>query len=51
MGVSHLITGVLLLALLHVVCATAAAGHALLTKPDPRSAFGWIVVCWLFPLG
>ena len=32
-------------------CATLASIHALLTKPDPRSAFGWIVVCWLFPLG
>ena len=32
-------------------CAVFASIHALLTKPDPRSAFGWIVVCWLFPLG
>jgi len=32
-------------------CAVFASLHALLTKPDPRSAFGWIVVCWLFPLG
>jgi cardiolipin synthase len=39
------------LLLLHIGCATLAAGHALLSKPDPRSAFGWIVVCWLFPLG
>src|ERR1700740_205730 len=39
-----------LLVLIHIACATLAGGHALLTKPDPRSAFGWIVVCWLFPL-
>ncbi|MDD3764321.1 MAG: cardiolipin synthase [Nevskiales bacterium] len=26
-----------------------AAGHALLNKSDPRSAWGWIAVCWLFP--
>ena len=32
-------------------CAAFTTVHALLTKPDPRSAFGWIVVCWLFPLG
>jgi cardiolipin synthase len=47
---SHVLTGALLLLLLHVGCASVAAIHALLTKPDPRSAFGWIVVCWLFPL-
>jgi cardiolipin synthase len=23
--------------------------HALLTKPDPRSALAWIVTCWLLP--
>jgi cardiolipin synthase len=32
-------------------CALFASLHALLTKPDPRSAFGWIALCWLFPLG
>jgi cardiolipin synthase A/B len=32
-------------------CAIFASVHALLTKPDPRSAFSWIVLCWLFPLG
>lgn len=26
-----------------------AAGHALLTRRDPRAAWGWIAVCWLFP--
>ncbi|TJY64866.1 cardiolipin synthase [Sinimarinibacterium sp. CAU 1509] len=29
--------------------ALYAAGHALLTKREPRSAWGWIAVCWLFP--
>lgn len=36
---------------LSLSCAAFASIHALLTKPDPRSAFGWIVMCWLFPLG
>jgi cardiolipin synthase A/B len=34
---------------LYVFCAVFAAVHALLTKPDPRSALGWIVTCWLVP--
>jgi cardiolipin synthase A/B len=34
-----------------VCCAIFASIHALLTKSDPRSAFSWIVLCWLFPLG
>lgn len=50
MATSHIITGTLIVVLLHVGCASVAASHALLTKSDPRSAFGWIVVCWLFPL-
>ncbi|HWU67712.1 MAG TPA: phospholipase D-like domain-containing protein [Stenotrophobium sp.] len=29
----------------------AAAGHALLHKSDPHSAWGWIAVCWLLPFG
>lgn len=29
--------------------AVFAAGHALLSKTDPRAAWGWIAVCWLFP--
>lgn len=37
--------------LLYLSSAAAAALHALLTKPDPRSAVSWIAVCWLFPLG
>lgn len=30
--------------------ALASAGHALLYKRDPRSAFAWIAVCLVFPL-
>ena len=36
---------------LSLSCAAFASFHALLTKPDPRSAFSWIAMCWLFPLG
>ncbi|MDE2261055.1 MAG: PLDc N-terminal domain-containing protein, partial [Gammaproteobacteria bacterium] len=39
----------LLVAALYVLCAVYAAVHALLTKPDPRSALGWIATCWLLP--
>jgi cardiolipin synthase A/B len=34
---------------LYVICAAFGATHALLTKPDPRSALGWIATCWLLP--
>jgi cardiolipin synthase len=34
----------------HVAGAAVASCHALLTKPDPRSAFSWIVLCWVFPI-
>jgi cardiolipin synthase A/B len=34
---------------LYVLCAVFGAVHALLTKPDPRSALGWIATCWLLP--
>ncbi|HEY2418161.1 MAG TPA: phospholipase D-like domain-containing protein [Steroidobacteraceae bacterium] len=44
------ITGALFV-MLYFGGAAAAALHALLTKPDPRSAVSWIAVCWLFPLG
>lgn len=27
-----------------------AAGHALLTKRDPRAALGWVAVCMMFPV-
>lgn len=37
--------------LVYIVGAAAAALHALLTKPDPRSVMSWIAICWLFPLG
>ena len=40
----------LLLLALYTVSAIAAAAHALLHKRDPRSAWGWIAACWLFPL-
>lgn len=40
----------MVLAVLYIACAAGAAVHALLTKPDPRSALGWIGVCWFFPL-
>lgn len=35
---------------LYATLAVAAAGHALLTKKDSRSAWGWIAVCALFPV-
>ena len=35
----------------YVASALAASLHALLTKPDPRSAISWIALCCLFPLG
>ncbi len=38
------------LAIAHLIAAFLAAGHALISKPDPRSAWGWISVCLLFPL-
>jgi cardiolipin synthase len=39
-----------LLLAVYLMTALAAAGHAVLNKRDPRSAWGWIAVCWLFPL-
>jgi len=38
------------LAILTILIAMAAAGHALLYKRDPRAALGWIAVCLLYPL-
>lgn len=35
---------------LHLVVAPLSAGHALLYKRDPKSAFGWIGVCLTFPI-
>ena len=46
-GVSWLQVAVVIL---YSVIALSAAIHALLNKRDPRSAWGWIAVCWLFPL-
>ena len=40
-----------LLLLLHLGLAVATAVHALLNKPEPRSAWAWITACWLFPIG
>ncbi len=40
-----------LFVVVYLSSAAAAALHALLTKPDPRSVVSWIAVCWLFPLG
>ncbi|HXR20030.1 MAG TPA: phospholipase D-like domain-containing protein [Steroidobacteraceae bacterium] len=40
-----------LFVVIYIGGAVAAALHALLTKSDPRSAIGWIAMCWLFPLG
>lgn len=40
-----------LLLCLYAVSALVTAGHALLHKRDPRSAWAWITACWLFPLG
>src|SRR5699024_9759836 len=34
----------------HVVLATATAGHALLYKRQPQAALGWIAVCVFFPI-
>lgn len=39
------------LLLLGLSVAAIASAHALLHKRDPRAAWGWIGVCWLFPLG
>ncbi len=33
----------------HIAAALGTASHALLHKRDPRAAWGWIAVCWLFP--
>ncbi len=47
---SSLLTQHTLILCAHLLIAGVAASHALLTKRDPRSAWGWIAVCWLFPL-
>jgi cardiolipin synthase len=40
-----------LVGLAYVAIAVAATLHALLTKPDPRSALSWMSVAWLIPFG
>jgi len=53
-ALSHLSLSALvgsLFVVIYIGGAVAAALHALLTKSDPRSAIGWIAMCWLFPLG
>jgi cardiolipin synthase len=40
-----------LLLIAYAAAALGTAGHALLHKRDPRSAWAWITACWLFPLG
>lgn len=39
-----------LLVIVYLFAAVTAAAHAMLNKRDPRAAWGWIAVCWLFPL-
>ncbi|MGH7691081.1 MAG: PLDc N-terminal domain-containing protein, partial [Gemmatimonadaceae bacterium] len=38
-----------LIVALYLLCAAFSAVHALLNKPDPRSALGWIATGWLLP--
>jgi cardiolipin synthase A/B len=38
-----------LIVALYLICAAFSSVHALLTKPDPRSAMGWIATGWLLP--
>ncbi len=37
--------------LAYVAVAVTASLHALLTKPDPRSALSWMSLAWLIPFG
>lgn len=39
-----------LLVILVLLLVITAAGHALLYKRDPKSAWGWIAVCLMFPV-
>jgi cardiolipin synthase len=38
-----------MITVLAIGIATVSAGHALLSKRDPKAAIGWIAVCILFP--
>ena len=40
----------LLIGIFATVVAVGTSGHVLLSKRDPRAAFGWIAVCLFFPL-
>lgn len=44
------VTGLLTLAL-YLVTGLGSGLHALLTKPDPRSALSWLALCLLVPYG
>jgi len=39
-----------IIALLYILLALLASGHALLNKRDPRAALSWIVICIIFPI-
>jgi len=45
---SHL--GWIVVFILVPLMAVVTAGHALLHKRDPRAAFGWVAVCFFFPV-
>lgn len=45
-----LVFWLVVLLLFWLVSGLLAAGHALLTHPDPRAAWGWIAVCILLPV-
>ncbi len=38
------------LGILHAALVVGTAGHALLFKRDPRASWGWIAVCFIFPI-
>jgi cardiolipin synthase len=42
-------SGSAILLALWIAVAVGAASHALISRRDPRTAWGWIAVCWLFP--
>ncbi len=41
----------LLVTLAYAIIGLVTSIHALLTKPDPRSALAWMSVAWLLPFG
>lgn len=45
----NLPSGSAILLALWIGVAVGAASHALISRRDPRTAWGWIAVCWLFP--